>query len=111
MTGRGMSMKILLICNAGMSTSMLLQKMRKAAYERGLNVEIDAVPLSEGERKIPQWDVIMLGPQVRHIKSKLEKIADGKPVETIDMRIYGMMDGKAVLEKALMIADKNGLTY
>ncbi len=85
-------MKILLICNAGMSTSMLLQKMRKAAYERGLHVEIEAVPLSEGEREIPKWDVIMLGPQVRHIKSKLEKIADGKPVETIEIK-YGSKTG------------------
>lgn len=103
-------MKILLICNAGMSTSMLLQKMRKEARARQLDVEIDAMPLSEGEQSIPEWDVIMLGPQVRHIKAKLEKAAQGKPVEIIDMRLYGMMDGKAVLTKALEIAAQHGLS-
>ena len=33
-------MKIVLVCFAGMSTSLLVTKMKKAAEERGLQVQI-----------------------------------------------------------------------
>ena len=35
--------KILLACNAGMSTSLLVENMKKAAQEKGLEIEIKAV--------------------------------------------------------------------
>lgn len=35
--------KILLACNAGMSTSLLVTRMEKAAQEKDLEVEIKAV--------------------------------------------------------------------
>lgn len=36
--------KILLVCNAGMSTSMLVAKMKKAAQADGVEVSIEANP-------------------------------------------------------------------
>ena len=39
--------KILLVCAAGMSTSLLVNKMKQAAKEMGIEVEIDALPVSE----------------------------------------------------------------
>ena len=41
-------------------------------------------------------DIILLGPQVRYLKSRIEERAEGKPVEVIDMMAYGTMDGKKV---------------
>ena len=32
--------KILLVCNAGMSTSMLVLKMEKAAQDKGIEMEV-----------------------------------------------------------------------
>ena len=40
-------MKILLVCNAGMSTSMLVQRMEKAAKEKNIEAEIIAVPVTK----------------------------------------------------------------
>ena len=40
-------MKILLACNAGMSTSLLVQKLQKEAASRGLDAEIIANPLNK----------------------------------------------------------------
>ncbi|MGL5614022.1 PTS sugar transporter subunit IIB, partial [Cetobacterium sp.] len=37
--------KILLCCSAGMSTSLLVNKMKAVANENNISVEIDAVPL------------------------------------------------------------------
>ena len=87
--------RIMLVCAAGMSTSLLVTKMEKAAEAQGLESDIFAVPV----------DVLLLGPQVRFMKSQFEtKLADkGIPVDVIDMKDYGMMNGEAVLGTALSL--------
>ncbi|WP_239745414.1 PTS sugar transporter subunit IIB [Mammaliicoccus sp. F-M27] len=93
--------KILLVCSAGMSTSMLVKKMQETADKEGKAYEIEALALSEAETKIDDVNVILLGPQVRFQKAQVEKVANGKvPVDVIDMQQYGMMDGESVLKHA-----------
>ena len=49
----------------------------------------------------------MLGPQVRHQLTGLQKAAEGKvPVEVINMRDYGMMNGEKVLKHVLAALEK-----
>lgn len=43
---------ILLVCNAGMSTSMLVKKMQDAAKTMGVEVEISAKSLTEAKEKL-----------------------------------------------------------
>nr|WP_294688722.1 PTS sugar transporter subunit IIB [uncultured Anaerostipes sp.] len=93
---------ILLVCNAGMSTSMLVQKMQTAAKEQGLEVGIEAKSVTEAAKVIDNVDVLLLGPQVGYQKGEMETLAAGRiPVEVIDMRDYGTMNGKKVLAHAL----------
>lgn len=93
--------KILLVCSAGMSTSMLVKKMQDTANKEGKDYEVEALALSEAETKVDEVDVILLGPQVRFQKAQVEKVANGKvPVDVIDMQQYGMMDGEGVLKHA-----------
>jgi PTS system cellobiose-specific IIB component len=94
--------KILLVCAAGMSTSLLVNKMLDAAKEKGVEVEITALPVSEASKLVDQVDMVLLGPQVRFQKPQVDALVKGRiPVEVIDMRLYGTMNGKAVLENAL----------
>ena len=94
--------KILLVCSAGMSTSLLVNKMNNAAKEFGEEVSIEALPVSECSSKIDEVDIVLLGPQVRFQKPVVEKLANGRiPVEVIDMRLYGIMDGKSILKNTL----------
>ncbi|MGY0685584.1 PTS sugar transporter subunit IIB [Mammaliicoccus sciuri] len=67
--------KILLVCSAGMSTSMLVKKMQDTANKEGKEYEVEALALSEAETKVDEVDVI-------------------------DMQQYGMMDGEGVLKHA-----------
>ena len=94
--------KIMLVCAAGMSTSLLVTKMEKAAAAMG--VEIFALPISEGEKRVGDVDCILLGPQVRFQKNTIEKAMDAagvsKPCDVIDMKDYGKMNGEAVYKKA-----------
>ena len=97
--------QILLVCSAGMSTSLLVTKMEAAAKEDGYDCKIFALPFSDAPRVLEDVDVILLGPQVRFQKSAIEKLVAGRkkgviPVDVIDMRDYGTMNGKAVFALA-----------
>ncbi|WP_047982652.1 PTS sugar transporter subunit IIB [Ornithinibacillus contaminans] len=93
--------KILLVCAAGMSTSLLVNKMLEAAKNRGEEVEIAALPISEAKSVIDEVDLVLLGPQVRYQKKQVDSMVKGRvPVEVIEMRAYGTMDGEKVLGRA-----------
>jgi cellobiose PTS system EIIB component len=94
--------KILLVCAAGMSTSLLVNKMKVAAKNKGLEIDISAMPISEAGSIINEVDVVLLGPQVRFQKAQVDSLVNGTvPVEVIDMLAYGTMNGEAVLNRAL----------
>lgn len=105
-----MAMKnIMLVCSAGMSTSLLVTKMQKSAEARNIEVDIFAISASEVDHtmKKKNVDVLLLGPQVRYMKAQFETKLQGKniPVETINMQDYGLMNGEKVLEQALNLID------
>lgn len=98
--------KIMLCCASGMSTSLLVEKMKKAAKEENIEVEIWAVGANEVKANADKADIILLGPQVRYAQKKIESEAPGVPVANIGMREYGMMNGAAVLKQAMEIVEK-----
>ena len=93
---------ILLVCSAGMSTSLLVTKMEEAAKNRGLDCTIKAVAEAEVKNNMDNIDVLLIGPQVRFLLSKFKDILGpkGVPVEVINMVDYGTMNGEKVLNKA-----------
>ncbi|MDX6915135.1 MULTISPECIES: PTS sugar transporter subunit IIB [Pectobacterium] len=95
--------KIFLCCNAGMSTSMLVKKMKEAAAAENIDVELTALPLEKFNEGIEQYDLCLLGPQVRYKLDEFKKIAaqKNKKVEAINPMDYGMMKGDNVLKFAL----------
>lgn len=101
---------IMLVCSAGMSTSLLVTKMEKAAADKGMDAEIFAVSASEADSHIAKGeiDVLLLGPQIRFMKSQFEKKLEGKdiPFEVINMADYGMMNGENVLNAAIKLMDE-----
>ena len=52
--------KILLVCNAGMSTSMLVAKMKKAAQADGVEVSIEAKSLADAKKEIQEANIVLL---------------------------------------------------
>ncbi len=92
--------KIVLVCVAGMSTSLLVSRMRDAAKADNYPCEINAYPIADASTVIPEADIVLLGPQVKYMTNKLKKEYSEKIIEAIDMRIYGMVDGKGALMQA-----------
>jgi len=95
---------IMLVCSAGMSTSLLVTKMQKAAEAKGMEADIFAVSASEADQHLESKpvDVLLLGPQVRFMKSQFEQklVPKGIPLDVINMADYGMMNGEKVLQQA-----------
>lgn len=94
-------MNILLACNAGMSTSLLVQKMRQEAQAEGLDATIEAKPLNKALESIDDFDILMLGPQISYAKSEAEQFAGDKPVVVIPMADYGRMNAKGIIGAAV----------
>lgn len=97
--------KILLCCCAGMSTSLLVTRMETEAAKRGLEIKIWACSekvFQEEFAKEPA-DCVLVGPQIRYLLNTIKKQAGNTPVELIDMRTYGMMDGAKVLDLGLSL--------
>lgn len=96
---------IMLVCAAGMSTSLLVTKMQEVAAEKNIDAHIFAVSGTEAEDKLKDKpvDIMLLGPQVRYMKPKFEEIAKRNDIkiEVINMRDYGTMNGENVLDFAM----------
>ncbi|MFT8351946.1 PTS sugar transporter subunit IIB [Clostridium saccharoperbutylacetonicum] len=99
---------IKLFCASGMSTSVLVNKMKEAAKAKGVEAEIVAFPESQMDKHLDSMDVALLGPQVGYTLGKAKGLCDPKgiPVEVIPMVDYGMMNGVKVLDLALKLANK-----
>lgn len=92
-------MKVLLVCAAGMSTSMLMKKMDSYAAENGIDLEVAARSFSElKDPKGEGYDCVLVGPQISYQKDKIVKRANGLPVEVIPMKDYGRQNCPAIFE-------------
>ena len=96
---------IVLCCSAGMSTSLVVEKMQDAAKENGIDAEIKAVPVSSVEDldSSHKIDILLLGPQVKFKLNELKEVyKDQKTlVDVINMIDYGMINGEKILTDAL----------
>lgn len=101
-------MRIMLFCNAGMSTSILVNKMRESAKIRGLDVEISASSVEKFNDEFIKADVILLGPQIKFQLRNFKPLADKNNIKigVIDMKDYGMINGAKVLQDALNLLDE-----
>lgn len=91
--------QIVLLCNAGLSTSILVKKMEEAAQKSGYACTIHAHPASQLRHLKAQADVVLLGPQIRYLLATVKESVPC-PVDIIDMSAYGLMDGHKVLQQA-----------
>ncbi|MBA4493974.1 PTS sugar transporter subunit IIB [Paenactinomyces guangxiensis] len=103
--------KIILACAAGMSTSIVVSKMKAEAQTRGEEYDIYAIPEGTIEEELAKCNgedvlAILLGPQVRFMKKKAELAAApyGIPVDVIDTKLYGTANGAKILDHALELA-------
>lgn len=95
--------KILLACSAGMSTSLLEKSMKEYAASKNIECEIIAQPSEQAREIIQNYDICLLGPQVRFMESQFKQMAGGVPVVVIPPNVYAMAKG----EDCFKLAEEN----
>ncbi|MGX7025722.1 PTS cellobiose transporter subunit IIB [Vagococcus hydrophili] len=84
--------KALIICAAGMSSSMMASKTTTYFKDKGLEIEVDAVSATEGDNmiKTSDFDLFLISPQTTMFFDKFKKLGDAvnKPVVGIPFQAY-----------------------
>ncbi|WP_066314069.1 PTS sugar transporter subunit IIB [Bacillus sp. FJAT-29814] len=95
-------MNILLCCSVGMSSSLLVSKMKKIALEQGIDCKVWAVAIDAVSKHIDEADVLLLGPQVRYLLPDFKRAGEEKgiPVAVINSVHYGTVNGTEVFKFA-----------
>lgn len=98
-------MKILLVCAAGMSTSVLMKKIKKWCQENGEELEIQAVGTTAYESEWTKYDCILVGPQIRYKVDDIRKDVS-IPVEMIPGPDYAIGNAANIMKLAHKITGK-----
>ena len=101
--------RVLIVCSWGMSTSLLVDSMLAAAVAVRYELTVEALSAGEYAERVEECDVVLIAPQIRHLRKSIEKLAAevGKPVALIEPFHYATMNGQAVLEQVLhLLASK-----
>jgi len=102
---------VLMVCAAGMSSSLLVNKTSYAAESTGHTLVIHAI--SVGEIAVYDFaakpiDLVLIAPQVRYKKKSVSEMAAlyGIIVQDIEPTTFGMMDGEKLFEQIKQAVQK-----
>jgi PTS system cellobiose-specific IIB component len=96
---------VTLLCNAGMSTSVLVEKLKEDGKAIGLELDVEALPVETQDSRMQKTDILLLGPQVRYLLKKFEGEWGGKiPVICVmNMSDYGLQNTKKILNDIMAL--------
>ena len=84
--------KALIICAAGMSSSLMAKKTTEFLKAKGEDVEVDAISATEGGKAIAdaKFDLYLISPQTKMYSKQFEDAAAkvGKPIVQIPPQAY-----------------------
>lgn len=98
-------MKILLMCYGGLSTGLMKVRLEEQARLHGVDdIEVNATAIAEAQQDLGDYDVYLLGPQVRYAYDDIKAKAGNRLVITIAASDFGLMRADNVwneIEKGL----------
>ncbi len=93
---------IILVCGAGMSTSLMCKKIQDAARDASVEAEVKAMGLPDFQVYKGEVDAALIAPQISYKTNTLKKErTDVKFIETIPSLDYALMNGAKVLQLVL----------
>ncbi|NLC96378.1 MAG: PTS sugar transporter subunit IIB [Erysipelotrichaceae bacterium] len=101
-------MKILLVCAGGLSSSIVMKKVRKYGEENNEDITIDAIGTPAVEDSWRDYDVILAAPQVRN-RMKYIKEVSGIPVGAMSPQDYAIGNAENIIKLAKsLLENKEG---
>ena len=94
-------MKVIMVCSGGMSSSMIVDAVKKEAAKENFDLEIVAVGTEAFENEIGDYDLGLVAPQVRHRLDKFKKVGEAvnKPVDVIEPMGYTPIGAPKILKQ------------
>lgn len=100
-------MKILLMCANGLSTGILMNKMKQWAQKNGEDLQVRAVPVDDCAEIYKEYDVLLLGPQMAYKLKEVKEMAPERPSAVINPPDYAMGNVDNVMKMVRsMLEDK-----
>jgi PTS system cellobiose-specific IIB component len=98
--------RVLIVCSWGMSTSLLVDSLLAEALAAHIELQVEALSAGEYAARVDEYDVVLIAPQIRHLRKSIEKLALSlnKPVAMIEPFYYATMNGQAVLKQVMLLA-------
>lgn len=99
---------IVLVCAGGLSTSLMVNKMKTAAKKMTLDCNIAAMSADEFTDEEYEADILLIAPQLawREEEIRDESSERVKVIQCINKTDYGMMNGEKVLNLAMQEYNK-----
>ena len=101
-----MSTKIIISCSQGASSSTLVKRMRDYIAEEGFDATVAAETTDRILSGEVDFDVILVGPQIRYEVKNLKAKYPEKPIDVMPMLVYGRLNGKGAVDLALKMVEE-----
>ena len=102
-------LKIILVCNNGMSTAMMAKKMNEKSDGY---CYVEAYGDGDFMNYLEGCDLILVGPQIRQEIPRIKKFVDASvPVVSMNPSHYGLMNAKGVIDDVKKIMKERKDVY
>ncbi len=94
--------KVLIVCSGGMSSSIVVNTIKKEAEKEDIEIKVKAVGTGEFIDEVKEdWDLVLVAPQVRHRFAGFEEQAkeENIPIELIPPQSYSPLGGTNLISQ------------
>lgn len=99
-----MMKKVLLVCQAGISTTFLMEEIDKNINEKENNLSVKAISVHEIRKELKDnvYDLLLFTPQLRFLYKSYTREYDGQlEIELIDLDDMATLNVKNIINKIL----------
>lgn len=100
-------MNIMLVCAGGMSSGILMNKMKKWGEENQKDLKVKAYGMGEFENEVQNYQCILLGPQISYKEKEIRANAGGIPVAQISSMDYALGNVENIMKQV----EKMGISF
>lgn len=92
------TLKVLLSCSAGLTTSMFAEKLNSVAQMLNLDYQFDAVSYLSIYEEVENYDVILIAPQIGYMLKRLKDSLTNKLVLQIPTSVFASYDALSAIQ-------------
>ncbi len=92
------TLRVLLSCSAGLTTSMFAENLNSTAEMLGLDYQFNAVSYLSIYEEAENYDMILIAPQIGYMLKRLQESLPDKPILQIPTAVFAAYDALSALK-------------